>query len=263
MTQLHAVSPSRHAEKSWSPSAGYQFAGTQTLAPLAAAEWPKALFSLPMALHREGEAYVPVAVLGLERGHNLFVRHDGHWVGGYVPAALRSYPFRLARAPERTEGEWVLAVDEASGLVHDGAEGRAFFDENGKPTEEIQRLLRFLKQTHASHLAARKAAAALDRHGIIRPWEVAIDTPNGKHGVKGLYRVDEKAFNALEADALAELRDAGALNLAYCLLYSQHRLPMLGKLMQAHQRQVPASDDVPGNLDAFFDEDDDLEFDFE
>ena len=52
--------------------------------------------------------------------------------------------------------------------------------------------------------------------------------------VEGLFRIDEAALNALPADALAEVRDANALALAYCQLLSQQRLQALGKL--AHER---------------------------
>ena len=47
--------------------------------------------------------------------HNLFVGPDGHWLGGYVPASLRSYPFRVLGS--EGSGQLALCVDEDSGLV--------------------------------------------------------------------------------------------------------------------------------------------------
>src|SRR4051812_44495273 len=43
------------------------------------------------------QTYVPVAVLGLTQGENLFFS-DGHWLPGtYIPAYARRHPFCMAK----------------------------------------------------------------------------------------------------------------------------------------------------------------------
>jgi hypothetical protein len=56
----------------------------------------------------------------------------GKWCGAYMPAILRSHPFRIINAPN---GGKVLGVDEESGLV--GVEGEVFFEEDGKPAPAL------------------------------------------------------------------------------------------------------------------------------
>ncbi len=54
--------------------------------------------------------------------------------------------------------------------------------------------------------------------------------------VQGLHRVSEIKFNALGAEALHRLHQAGALPLINCQQLSMQHLPLLGKLAQAHAK---------------------------
>ena len=72
---------------------------------------------MPIAFVEQAGRFVPMAVMGLTPEHNLFVGPEGQWLGGYLPAAMRSYPFRLLRS-EGSE-QMTLCVDEDSGLVVD------------------------------------------------------------------------------------------------------------------------------------------------
>ena len=52
---------------------------------------------MPIAFIEQAGRFVPMAMMCPMPEHNLFVGPDGQWLGGYVPASLRSYPFRLVR----------------------------------------------------------------------------------------------------------------------------------------------------------------------
>ena len=66
------------------------------------------------------------------------------------------------------------------------------------------------------------------------------------HNVEGLYRIDEAAMNWLAAAVLMEVRDAGALALAYCQRLSMQHLPLMGQLVEAHaQADAKAAPPVP------------------
>jgi len=69
-----------------------------------------------------------------------------------------------------------------------------------------------------------------------------------EQAVEGLFRIDEAALNQLPADAFMELRDSGALVLAYCQLLSMQHLPVLGQLAQLHAQaeQKAALPTTPG-----------------
>jgi len=231
MPKIEALSGERHAHKFWQRYPSYDFARAEAVTSLVASELPKAIMSLPVAFLQQGDAYVPVAVLGLEPGKNLFVAQNGRWIGQYVPAALRGYPFVLLRNGEQL----VMCADEESGLI--GDEGLPLFDAEGKPAEAVQAVLDFLVQVEQSRVRTVAACAALARHGCIRPWTIThkFDAENERR-IEGLFQIDEAALNALPDEAFLELRRAGALLIAYGQLLSMQHLPLLGQLADAHAK---------------------------
>jgi hypothetical protein len=208
-------------------------------------ELSKALLSMPMAFVKHEDKFQIVGVLGLQPRSNLFVTPEGKWCGAYMPAILRSHPFRIINAPN---GGKVLGVDEESGLV--GIEGEPFFDADGKPAPALKKVIAFQKRLDLEFKLTQGACSALAEHELLEPWPI-------KHG--GLYRVNEKALFNLDANALAKVRDAGGLNVAYCQLISTQQISLLEKLAKArdHHPETPS----PPPTDFCFDDDDFIKFD--
>ena len=233
MSTYHAISRERHASKHWNRYTNYRFAAADSVIPLVAAELPKAVMSLPTAFIAQGDGYAPAAVLGLQPGNNLFVAPDWHWAGQYIPAHFRSYPFHLLLSEG---GQQVLCIDEDSALVTDGASGEAFFADDGQPAQAILDILGFLTQIEQSRVSTAAACAVLKKHGLIRQWAITLKTDTGEQQIAGLFQIDEAALNQLPGDALLEVRDAGALPIAYCQLLSMQHLPLLGQLIEAQTK---------------------------
>ncbi len=232
MPAFHAIAQSTHADKRWKRYASYAFAAKDALAPLVVQELPRAMLHLPIAFARQDEAFTPVAVLGIQPGQNLFVAPDGRWLGGYTPAAYRAHPFALANLPD---GQQVLAFDADSGLLAE-AEGEAFYDSEGRPAQAVQDILAFLTQVQANRVQTQHVCKVLAEHQLIQPWPITVQSETGERQVDGLYRIDEAALNALPAEALKALQQAGALPMVYCQLLSMQQLALLGQLAQAHHK---------------------------
>lgn len=232
MPSIYPVSVSRHGTRRWLRYSSYSFAAQDAVCPLVVQELSRAVMSLPVAFVESGDDFLLVAVQGLQPGRNLFVAPDGRWLGAYVPALYRGYPFVLASAED---GQQVLCIDEESGLLVD-AGGEPLFDEEGKPVKALADVLAFLGQVAGNRQLTQRACALLQEHGLIQPWSIQVQVGEGEKTLTGLFRIDEAALNALSADALLVLRDAGALSLAYCQLLSQQHLSSLGQLAQAHAR---------------------------
>ncbi|MBK5969011.1 MULTISPECIES: SapC family protein [Thiorhodovibrio] len=251
MTQFVPISAEQHASLRWRRYTSYGFAQQTHLAAVVGAELPKAAMSLPIALiprsgatggqSEDKPGYMFVALLGLEPSVNLFVAPDGRWLGRYIPAALRGHPFRLAQAGE---DKLALCVDQDSGLIgEDGDE--PFFDQNNEVAEPVKQVMEFLTQIERNRTATLGICDRLQAQGLIQPWPVKLQgADGGERTLEGLFRIDEAALNALSAEGLAELRDAGALSLAYCQLLSMQQLSLLGELAQARAAQAPKLDDV-------------------
>lgn len=245
MPNIQVISRERHATLRWTRYANYTFAAAESVVRLVAAELPKAAMSLPIAFVEQGESYVPAAVLGLQPGNNVFVAANGRWVGPYVPAAVRSYPFRLAKTED---GQQVLCVDEDSGLVGDDAVGESFFAEDGQPAQALRDILSFLTQIEQSRAVTAAACAVLQKHALIRPWAITVKTDGGEQQIAGLFQIDEAALNQLPGDALLEVRQAGALPIAYCQLLSMQHLPLLGQLSEARNKAASAPEQAMREL---------------
>lgn len=249
MAPRHAVSKERHAHKHWKPYTSYAFAAADAITPLVVQELPKAALTLPVAFALDGDAFVPVAVQGIQSGQNLLVGPDGRWRAGYVPATYRGHPFSLANTED---GQKVLCVFENDETMSDD-EGEPFFDDEGAPTKRVHNIIEFLKQVAVNRETTQRLCKVLQKHNLIQPWPITLKTNSGDKTIQGLHRIDETALNQLPADALLEVRNAGALPIAYCQLLSMQNLPKLVDLAKAQADSaatLPAAAD--GELDLEF-----------
>ena len=253
MPTFQAISSTTHADKRWKRYDSYAFAAHDALAPLVAQELPRAVLHLPIAFVAQDGQFTPVAVLGIQPGQNLFVAPEGRWLAAYTPAAYRAYPFALANLPD---GQQVLAFDTDSGLLTEG-EGEPFFDADGRPAQAVQNILGFLTQVQTNRELTQRICKALADHQLLQAWPITVNGDGGERQVEGLYRIDEAALNALAAESLKALQEAGALPTVYSQLLSMQHLPLLGQLAQAQaQAQRKAAQALPttpsGELDLSF-----------
>lgn len=238
-----------HAGKAWLRFTSYRFAADKALIPLVSAELVKAAPAMPLAFVEENGALHLVAVMSLEPGKNQFVAPDGRWLGAYIPAAVRGYPFALLRA-DGAEAP-ILCVDEESGLVVDAGTPSAepFFDDEAAPAPALKAVLDFLNQVEASRAATSRAVVALAAAGVLTPWPLQVGPPESPRTVTGLQRIDEARLNTLDDEGFLSLRAAGGLVVAYAQLLSVGQIGIfetLGKLQaqisDAHAQQQAAFD---------------------
>jgi len=242
MPNLQAITRQRHASQRFKRNASYNFTATDAVMALVVQELPLASMHMPIAFLATEDAFAPVAMLGLKPGKNLFVANTGQWVGGYIPAAYRSYPFVSANSPD---GQQVLCFDEDSGLLC-ATEGEPFFADGAQPSKAVGEVFTFLNQHAAHKKTTQRICTLLQKHNLIQPWPIKVQDDAGEQTVAGLFRIDEAALNQLPAEAFMELRDVGALLCAYCQLLSMQHLQTLGQLAQVHAAaDAKASDPLP------------------
>jgi hypothetical protein len=246
MANYQVVSHADHAHMRWSKFTDYTHAGSEAIAPLVFQEFPAAARYLPLGFMEADGNYVPVAIQGLQPGRNLLVAADGRWLGGYVPAKYRSFPFTLANSED---GQQVLCVDAESGLLTSTSEGEALFDEDGQPSMATQKILAFLSAIAANRQTTESVCAVLRKHDVIQPWPIKIATKSGHLDVGGLFRIDENTFNTLPIDALDEIRKVGALPVVYLQLMSMQNLSLLGRLADMHASNESKLQSLPDTLD--------------
>jgi hypothetical protein len=229
MARYVVVTRKRHGQKKWLRFGNYAFATKDIVAPLGAGELAAAALAMPCAFVREAERYALVAVLSATAGRNMFVGQDGRWYGGYVPATLRLYPFRMLPGDEADKV--LLYVDEDSKLVvDDNPAGEDFFDAQGNPAPVLKPRLEAAMALERNRKSTDVAIAALAAAGVIRPWEIKVKSNEGERPIDGLYRADEAALRELPDETFLNLRKTSALPIAYTQMLSMGQLGVLQRL---------------------------------
>lgn len=245
MATLVPISRSEFSDKRWKRHRDYQHAAQAQTAPLVFSEFIKAALHYPIGLADDGQGqFSPLCLLGLETEQNLMVGPQGQWLGDYIPACFRSYPFRLASAED---GQKVLCFVQDSGLLSHEPEDENFFTDDGEVAPALQEILNFLNQIEASRQSTAAMCAALAKHQLLMPWPIALKTADGDKHINGLYRINEEALNQLDKDALFELHQHHALGLAYFQMLSQQHLAALSQRLQLKQQQQASNNQPVAN----------------
>ena len=232
MPNIQAISKERHGNRRWLRPTNFSFAAALPVVNISANEMRKACTQLPLAFIEHGGVWSMAAVVGVPPA-NLCVLPDGRWIGPYVPAALRAYPFSIHKAKDA--GQLVLCIDEDAGLAPEGdAKAETFFDDEGKITDTIRQVMEFLTQWHAGRIALERAAAELATHKAMVPWQFKLKHDDKERTVSGLHCIDEKVLMGLPGDVLKTLMDSGALAVAYAQMISMQHLPKLSEWAQQH-----------------------------
>ncbi|WP_346796488.1 SapC family protein [Halomonas sp. Bachu 37] len=264
------VSPVTHRGAGWKRPSRYFFAAQDVVAPVVMAELSHLLTSMPLAfVHKSADApFQLVAVQSLQSGLNVYVAPDGRWLGQYVPAFYRSYPFRMM--PIEDTERTALCVDQGGGcfaLAAEKSEQRLFTDD-GELTESLASMRTFMEALEKNRRTTSACVAELAAQDVIVPWALhlsqgekdAIGDPNVQP-VRGLHRIDEARLKQLPAETLQALTQSGALSLAYAQLFSEQRMTHLSRRYQLHsewQRHASAN----SAMETLFAEDEDDILDF-
>jgi hypothetical protein len=256
MTKIKVVNYNRYKNKFTNRITSYQFASQIHIAPIVIAELNKILQSIPIAFIRQNESLSLVGVLSFTPGQNMYVGMDGKWLGPYIPSYFRGYPFSLVR--DKTSGQTVLCYDEDSELFSE-VEGEPFYDENGHPSETVQKVIEFLKHTEKSRQLTQRAVSALADAGVITKWNLKTNIADEEKKIEGLYRIDETKLNNLDKETLLHIRDNFGLPIAYAQIFSMQNISVLEKLAKIHAKTAQQNSDI--NIDQFFGNNDILKFD--
>jgi hypothetical protein len=169
-----------------------------------------------------GETPVPLALMGLNEGVNVFVDDEGKLLNRetYVPAYVRRYPFMLARlAPDAQELS--LCFDPTSGLVGDLEDGAPLF-EGDKPTEATNNILKFCEEFEMSAQRTVQFVAELQKAELLMDGEVSIQGQGSDQPAvyRGFMMVNEEKLRDLRGDELRKMNQNGMLALIFAHLYS-------------------------------------------
>lgn len=213
----------------------------QHAVPLTVEEFPQAQKFFPI-IFADGDSPVPLALMGLNEGVNVFVDDEGKFTQNvYVPAYVRRYPFLLARLTPDAQ-DLSLCFDPASDLVGEYEEGTLLF-ENGEPTEACKATLAFNEQFE---IAGQKTAAfmqELKKHDLLMDGEVAIQQEGNDQPFiyRGFKMIDENKLRDVRGDVLRTWNQNGLLPLIYAHLFSLDLMrDIFGRQVTIGKGPIPA-----------------------
>lgn len=228
------LSRQQHGAQKWSRPSTFGFAAREAVVPVVGLEIAAVATTMPTAFLKDRDRFVLVALLSLEPGKNLFTLPDGRWLKDqYIPAMFRAYPFRMLRRPD--SDQLVLCIDEEAGLLGDGPQGEALFDETGRPSAAIGEVVKFLEALEKGRLEVEAAVAALAKAELIIPWEIKRMHQDRQVAVNGMHRIDEQRLRTLDDNAFLSLRRSAALQIAHAQLISMSCLNSLARLSELHR----------------------------
>jgi len=167
----------------------------------------------------EGKTYAPVAVLGINNGENLFLA-DGAWDKDvYVPAYVRRYPFCMARVnlDKVEQADRLICVEKD--FLDD--KGELMFDAEGKPVPKWLPIEKLLQEYEADLERSREMSGILSDYGLLEPFAMqAQPTAGAAMNLTGMYRVDEKKMEFLNASQHKNLIKKGVMGRIYAHLIS-------------------------------------------
>ncbi|MGZ6020148.1 MAG: SapC family protein [Phenylobacterium sp.] len=242
-SQPEPLSPETHGKMGVKSMDGpFGFAKPGHAIPLTVGEFPLAALTGPIIF--VGEEKLPIAVMGLNAGENMFVRDDGLFEAAtYIPAYIRRYPFVFAN--DDNAKQMVLCVDRAAQFVVDKDYDQPFFEADGQPSAYTKNCIEFCNNFEIERQRTMSFIQLLNDLDLFET-KTATFTPNNPDGTPGepqkiaeYFGVSEEKLAKLPADKFIEIRDNGALAQIYAHLLSLAGWDRLIAMALAKQVQTP------------------------
>ena len=214
--------------------------GNQHAIPLTVEEFPPAQRNFPIVFSA-GENSVPLALMGLNEGVNVFFDEDGKPLGdAYIPAYIRRYPFLLAKLRPDAD-EMSLCFDPSSDILGEFKDGEALFAD-GQPSEHTKGVLEFCEKFEEAGARTQAFMNELIGADMLMDGEVAIqqnDRPEQPYVYRGFKMVNQDKLKELDTEKLKAWNENGILPLIYAHLMSLDLMRVIFA-KQAEQGKGPA-----------------------
>jgi hypothetical protein len=234
----------KHRTRRVAPSPGFGFAGKANSLYLAGVEFAEACKEFAIVFTRApNRKILPVAMLGLRGGENLFVDERDRWTATYIPAFVRCYPFVLTELPGQS---MAVCIDEAFPGLNE-KEGQPLFDAQGNNTPFLQNALDFLTRYQQEYRRTELLCERLEQAGLFRQMDAKADLVDGRSfTVSGLLVVDEQKLMALPDAQVLPLFRTGELHLVSMHLVSLSNMKQLVDRMAQRKSTAPAAPRATG-----------------
>jgi hypothetical protein len=218
---LEPLSSEAHANFKVRQSDRAPFLAGQHAVPVTVDEFTMVQRHMPIVF-TVGDAPVPIALMGMNEGVNVFIGDDGALIEQslYIPAYIRRYPYMLARLTPDAQ-ELSLCFDPTTDTIGAFEDGEPMF-ENGQPSELVRNILAFNESFEQAGARTASFMTELQELGLLMDGEITIQPEGAEQPFiyRGFQMVNEEKLNDLRGDQLRKIHKNGMLPLLYAHLFS-------------------------------------------
>jgi hypothetical protein len=186
-------------------------------------------FPLVFVKNSETDEFVPVAVMGLREGVNLYCQTE-QWPALVVPTSFTNAPFGIAKVDPEGE-QYAVLIEDGNPLLGE-ENGEALFKEDGERTEYFDRRVESLVNVAQQTLNTQAICKHLADIDLFMTQQLQLrhrpDVPS--YNIDGIYTVSEEKLNALSEEDHLELKRRGLLGMIYAHLTSLQQFRRISKL---------------------------------
>lgn len=221
----------RHANLKLTESGDYTRYKDLHLIPIIAQDFFTLGAEFPVVFVKDssGEQFVPVAIMGLREGQNLFCQ-TAEWQARVIPVRFSNAPFSIVRVDEKSD-QLAILVDEESPMLSE-TEGEPLFKEDGEQTAYLEQRMDHILKTAEQTVQTEGICKIFQEKGLLVTQRLELqhrqDSP--RYNIDGVYTVDEKKLNALSDEEFLDLRKQGMIPLIYAHLSSLQQLRRISEM---------------------------------
>jgi len=214
----------------------------QHLIPILAQDFFTLCAEFPVVFVKDGtgEQFVPVALMGLREGQNLYCQTT-EWKAQVVPVRFNNAPFSIVRMDAESD-QLAILVDEESSMLSE-TEGTPLFTEDGERSEYLEKKVEFLTKIVEQTVQTENICTLLTDRGLLATQQLQLqhrqDSP--RYNIDGVYTVDEQKLNALSDEDFLDLRQKGVIPLIYAHLSSLQQLRRLSEMQYIADKAAEAT----------------------
>ncbi|MBT8519243.1 SapC family protein [Polynucleobacter paneuropaeus] len=236
----------KHSHLKFITPTNFAFAQSFNISPIVLSELDEAVGEFPVVFVPSGKnEFILAALMDLRNGNNTYVK-NGKWLGRYIPAFIRRYPFITIPTAEDAN-QFMVAIDDAAPFLSDSTtnlgpkqEAHNLFD-GEEPGKILNSFIPFLQNYHAENLKTVAFCKKIYDLGLIKSSTIKTTGIDGKeYQLQGIGLIDDTALRALSDPSILDLFKTGALMQIYRQQFSLRNCALLSeKLTTAEQRQIP------------------------
>lgn len=227
------------------PAHGAEYGNAVNMSAVFPTEFAEIQREYPIVFRKdENGTFGAVALLGFDRGENLFLDADA-WNARYIPAVHQRGPFMIGFQDQNLDGEVrrepVIFVDLDDPRVG-RPDGLPVFMPHGGNAPYLQRVGQMLRIISVGTEIMGPMFEAFHEADLIEPMSMDIRLdPTTTYSIPEVYTISEEKLAALKGEPLERLHRAGYLRAAYLVLAS---LPNVNRLiaMKNARRAAGAAD---------------------